>query len=51
MLRVIRRIHLEYRGITIGDLVPIRGWNRMEFRDLFGNRVELMEPTHVDATM
>jgi catechol 2,3-dioxygenase-like lactoylglutathione lyase family enzyme len=34
---------LEQTGIIIGDSVPIPGWNRFEFRDPFGNRVELLE--------
>ena len=37
------RTRLESRGIKIGDSVPIPGYNRFEFRDPFGNRVEFIE--------
>jgi len=32
------------RGLEIKDSVPIPGYNRFEFRDPFGNRVEFIEP-------
>ena len=32
-------------GIEVMDGVPIPGFDRFEFRDPFGNRVELIEPT------
>lgn len=31
-------------GIAIGNSVPIPGYARFEFRDPFGNRVELIQP-------
>src|SRR5688572_28245977 len=38
------KTHLERSGITILDSVPIPGFARFEFRDPFGNRVELIQP-------
>lgn len=38
------RQKLEAAGIEIGDSAPIPGHHRFEFRDPFGNRVELIEP-------
>ncbi len=35
---------LESHGIAIADSVPIEGYDRFEFRDPFGNRVELIQP-------
>jgi predicted RNase H-like nuclease/catechol 2,3-dioxygenase-like lactoylglutathione lyase family enzyme len=35
---------LQQRGIEIGDSTPIPGYNRFEFRDPFGNRVEFIQP-------
>lgn len=35
---------LEAQSITILDSVPIPGCARFEFRDPFGNRVELIQP-------
>ena len=35
---------LEENQIKIGDSAPIPGHRRFEFRDPFGNRVELIEP-------
>ena len=32
------------QGITILDSIPIIGYNRFEFRDPFGNRVEMIQP-------
>ncbi len=37
------RAHLEAHGVTISDSVPIPGHKRFEFRDPFGNRVELIQ--------
>ena len=37
------RERLEKRGAKIIDGVPIPGYNRFEFRDPFGNRVEFLE--------
>jgi catechol 2,3-dioxygenase-like lactoylglutathione lyase family enzyme len=34
---------LEKHGITILDSVPIPGFERFEFRDPFGNRVEILQ--------
>lgn len=36
---------LQALGVVIGDSVPIPGYARFEFRDPFGNRVELIQPT------
>jgi catechol 2,3-dioxygenase-like lactoylglutathione lyase family enzyme len=38
------REHLESHGITVKDSIPIPGFDRFEFRDPFGNRIELIEP-------
>lgn len=38
------RARLTERGIEIGDSAPIPGFERFEFRDPFGNRVELIQP-------
>jgi ubiquinone/menaquinone biosynthesis C-methylase UbiE len=37
------RRRLEDAGLPIGDDVPIPGYRRLETRDPFGNRIELME--------
>src|SRR5262249_4095740 len=37
------RARLESAGITILEGIPIPGHSRFEFRDPFGNRVELIE--------
>ncbi|WP_077324227.1 VOC family protein [Virgibacillus siamensis] len=34
---------LKQNGITIYDSVPIPGFERFEFRDPFGNRVEMIQ--------
>jgi len=34
---------LAGRGIAAMQGIPIPGWNRFEFRDPFGNRVEFLE--------
>lgn len=34
--------HLRAQGVEIGDSVPIPGFARFEFRDPWGNRVELV---------
>lgn len=39
------RDRLEKAGVTIGDSVPIPGFERFEFRDPFANRVELIQPS------
>ncbi|MEM8495943.1 MAG: VOC family protein [Planctomycetota bacterium] len=35
---------IEAQGLPIGESVPIPGFDRFEFRDPYGNRVELIEP-------
>src|SRR5437762_1016389 len=37
------RERLEREGVTILDSIPIPGCDRFEFRDPFGNRVEMIE--------
>lgn len=39
---------LQAEGIEIADSVPIPGYKRFEFRDPFGNRVEMIQPTTGD---
>lgn len=36
-------------GIEIGDSIPIPGYERFEFRDPFGNRVEFICPIHEET--
>ncbi len=38
------RARLEAEGIAIGESVPIPGYDRFEFRDPSGNRVEIIQP-------
>jgi predicted RNase H-like nuclease/catechol 2,3-dioxygenase-like lactoylglutathione lyase family enzyme len=38
------RKRLESNGIKIGESIPIPGFERFEFRDPFGNRVEIIQP-------
>ena len=38
------RERLEAAGVTILESVPIPGYDRFEFRDPFGNRVEFIRP-------
>jgi len=38
------RTLLEEHGISILDGVPIPGYERFEFRDPFGNRIEFIQP-------
>ncbi len=38
------RAKLTQAGFQIGTSVPIPGYERFEFRDPFGNRVELIQP-------
>jgi catechol 2,3-dioxygenase-like lactoylglutathione lyase family enzyme len=38
------RIKLTERGIKPLDSIPIEGYDRFEFRDPFGNRVEFIQP-------
>ena len=37
------RVRLMAAGVEILDGIPIPGYQRLEFRDPFGNRVELIE--------
>ena len=37
------RRDLEQAGVEIKEGIPIPGYDRFEFRDPFGNRIELME--------
>lgn len=39
------RLKIERAELTTKDSIPIPGYDRFEFRDPFGNRVELIEPT------
>lgn len=36
------RRKIEERGLTIKESIPIPGYDRFEFRDPFGNRVEII---------
>jgi catechol 2,3-dioxygenase-like lactoylglutathione lyase family enzyme len=38
------RAKLESRGIVLQNGIPIPGFVRFEFRDPFGNRVEMIQP-------
>ena len=38
------RERLAAAGVEVLDSVPIPGYDRFEFRDPFGNRVEMIEP-------
>lgn len=38
------RERLNRHGIVIAESVPIPGFERYEFRDPFGNRIELIQP-------
>jgi len=38
------RERLSALGISMVSSVPIEGYERFEFRDPFGNRVEMIEP-------
>ena len=40
------RDRLEAHGVVLLDSVPIAGFERFEFRDPFGNRVELIQPVY-----
>lgn len=37
------RKRLQETGISVTDGIPIPGMNRVEFRDPFGNRIEMLE--------
>jgi catechol 2,3-dioxygenase-like lactoylglutathione lyase family enzyme len=45
-LNALRRA-LEARGIAVKDGIPIPGYTRVEIRDPFGNRIELLQETSV----
>ena len=36
--------HLQQAGVKVLDSIPIPGYSRLEFRDPFGNRIELIQP-------
>jgi catechol 2,3-dioxygenase-like lactoylglutathione lyase family enzyme len=38
------RAKLESRGIVLQNGIPIPGFVRFEFRDPFGNRIEMIQP-------
>jgi catechol 2,3-dioxygenase-like lactoylglutathione lyase family enzyme len=38
------RRKLASTGIAITESIPIPGYDRLEFRDPFGNRIELIQP-------
>ena len=40
------RDKLEAKGCTVTNGIPIPGYDRFEFRDPFGNRVEFLERTN-----
>lgn len=40
---------LEATGVEMGDSVPIPGFDRFEFRDPFGNRVEFISPVDLES--
>jgi catechol 2,3-dioxygenase-like lactoylglutathione lyase family enzyme len=42
---VAARRELTQAGVAIFDGIQIPGYDRLEFRDPFGNRLELMQPT------
>ena len=42
------RSRLAAAGVEALDAVPIPGYERFEFRDPFGNRVELIQPLGTD---
>lgn len=42
------RTHLTYHHIPITESIPIPNHHRFEFRDPFGNRLELIEPITSD---
>jgi catechol 2,3-dioxygenase-like lactoylglutathione lyase family enzyme len=44
-----RRARLEAAGITVKAMVHYPGYDRFEFRDPFGNRVELITSVASDA--
>ena len=39
------KTHLARHGVEVLDSVPVPGFDRFEFRDPFGNRVEIIAPT------
>jgi catechol 2,3-dioxygenase-like lactoylglutathione lyase family enzyme len=40
------RTSLTHAGLTVNESISISGYDRLEFRDPFGNRVELIQPHH-----
>ena len=45
------RARLEAERFEILNGIPIPGYERFEFRDPFGNRVEMLEATSADRTL
>jgi catechol 2,3-dioxygenase-like lactoylglutathione lyase family enzyme len=43
------RARLDAAGVEILEGIPIPGFSRFEFRDPFGNRLEMIEPGRSDA--
>ncbi len=41
------KARLQAQHIEIGDSIPISGFERFEFRDPFGNRVEFIQPVGI----
>lgn len=44
------RVRLQAAGVELHDGIPLPGLNRIEFRDPFGNRVEMVERVAASAT-
>ena len=42
---------LAGKGVEITDGIPIPGYSRFEFRDPFGNRVELLQRLQTEAVL
>lgn len=40
---------IEQQGLEVRDGIPIPGYERFEFRDPFGNRVELIQRADLEA--
>jgi catechol 2,3-dioxygenase-like lactoylglutathione lyase family enzyme len=43
------RAVLPQNGIVIEEQIPIPGYHRFEFRDPFGNRVEMIQPDALES--
>jgi catechol 2,3-dioxygenase-like lactoylglutathione lyase family enzyme len=42
------RLRLEEAGVHVKEGIPIPGYDRFEFRDPFGNRLELMQRSETE---